>query len=151
MLIKGFIAWLISIAYSIPLILYTLLLIPLVGFGALTGGQAEIFAGAAAIWVFGAFFLSILIGYLLPAAYTNYARTDRAGAAFELGTITSIAFTRDYLVGIIFALIIGLMFGILIGILSITVIGAVLIPFLSFYMTMAMAYVIGRSVSKASR
>lgn len=150
LLVRGLLAWLIGIAYALPIIIFTLLMIPLVGFGALQEDPLVFLAGTGVIWFSGVTILGILIGYILPAAYVNYARTNRAGAAFDLGTITSIAFSVEYLTGIILALVVMIVFGILSSLVAITIIGVIAIPFIGFYGYVAAAYIVSNAVRNAN-
>lgn len=148
LLIKGLVGWLIGLVYSIPLILFSVVMIPILGVSGLDDGALTL--GAGLIWFLGTVILGILIGYLLPAGLTAYARTDQAGAAFKFKEVTSIAFTGEYFIAIVMAVVVGILFGIITGILSITVIGLILVPFIGFYANMAIANLIGNGVRNAS-
>lgn len=150
LLITGLVAWLIGIVYAIPIIVFTLIMLPIIGFGALQDDPEVFLAGTGLIWFLGIFILSILVAYLLPAAYVSYARTGRAGAAFDFGEIFSIAFTMEYLTGIILTVAVLILFGILSGLVAITIIGLLVIPFITFYGYMAGAYIMARAVRNAA-
>lgn len=150
LLIRGLVAWLIALAYSIPLILFSLVMIPVIGFGAVQDDPGAILAGTGLLYFFGMVVLGLVVAYLLPAGLTSYARTNRVGAAFDVNTVTSIAFTGEYLVAIVLAFVIVIFVGFLTSILSITVIGILLVPFIGFYANMAIAYIVATGVRNAA-
>lgn len=149
LLVRGLIAWLISIAYAIPIFLFTMVMIPFIGFGALQDDPVVFIAGGGLLWFLGTFILGILVAYILPAAFVNYARTNRAGAAFDFRTIVSIAFTMEYLTGIILAFVTVIIIGIVAALVSITIIGLLALPFISFYGYIALAYIMGTAARNA--
>lgn len=150
LLVWGVVGWLIALAYAIPVILYSAVMLPIIGIGAITDDPGAAIVGLGALWVVGATLLSIAVGYVLPAALANFARTGRASAAFELRTVASIAFTGHYLVAVVVAIVVGILIGILGGIATITIIGIVLVPFIGFYGNVAIARALGIGVRRAS-
>lgn len=150
LLVKGFVAWLISIAYSIPLILFAVLMIPIIGVGAIQDDIGAVAVGTGIIWLLGTVVLALLIAYVLPAALTAYARADQVGAAFDFASIKDIAFTGEYFIAVVMALVVSIVVGIITSILSVTLIGLILVPFIGFYGSMAMANIVATGVRKAS-
>jgi peptide/nickel transport system ATP-binding protein len=60
-------------------------------------GVADLVGGQAAIGLFaGGVILTLLFGYLVPAAVANTIHTERLGAGFEFGIISSIATDNEY-------------------------------------------------------
>lgn len=117
----------ISIAYL--LIPYMILIIAM--FAARSGGELVLlFAGL----------LLIVAGYTLPVAMTNFALTGKVDAAFEIGRIVDAAFTTQYFLSVVFALVVGLVLGAIAGLLSLLLIG---LPLL-FYVLVATYYLYGR-------
>ena len=92
------------------------------------------------------FVVSLALAYVLPAAVVAFAREDRLGAAFSLGELRPLLFSRTYATGWLVAFGIGLLSGIVIGILNAVVIGVVLAPFVSIYANLAGTHAIGEAV-----
>lgn len=92
--------------------------------------------------------LFILAAYIVPAAATNFARHDDLGAAFDIRTVIDAAFTADYFVAVVFAILVGLLLGILSVVLSLIIVGLILVPFLSFYAQVATYYLFARGYAK---
>lgn len=92
--------------------------------------------------------LFFLAAYVLPAAAANFARHDDLGAAFDFRTVIDAAFTADYFVAVVFAILVGMLVGIVSVVLSIIIVGLILIPFLSFYAQVATYYLFGRGFAK---
>lgn len=84
--------------------------------------------------------LMLVIMYLLPAALTNFALTDSVDAAFDLSAITDAAFTSEYFVAIVLAILVGLVLGIIGSILSIVLVGIAVL----FYMNIVVHYIFGQ-------
>ncbi|WP_255195780.1 DUF4013 domain-containing protein [Halorarius litoreus] len=92
--------------------------------------------------------LFFLAAYLLPAAAANFARHDDLGAAFDIRTVVDAAFSADYFVAVVFAILVGLLVGVVSAVLSLIIIGLLLVPFLSFYAQVATYYLFGRGFAK---
>jgi hypothetical protein len=84
--------------------------------------------------------LGLVVSYLLPAALANFAREDRLGAAFAFRTVLAGAFTRDYAVAWLLAMIVGLVGGLVGSALSVVVVGL----FVLFYVQVVFYYLVGR-------
>ncbi|GGK66253.1 DUF4013 domain-containing protein [Haloarcula sebkhae] len=90
--------------------------------------------------------LSLAIAYVLPAAIVAYVRTDSIAAAFAPAELRRLAFSRTYATGWLVAFGISLLAGVVIGVLNAVVIGAVLVPFVTFYANVAGTYAVGTAV-----
>ncbi|MFC6973525.1 DUF4013 domain-containing protein [Halomicroarcula sp. GCM10025709] len=90
--------------------------------------------------------VSLAIAYVLPAALVAYARTDSMSAAFSLGEIRRMAFSRTYATGWAVAFGISFLGGIVVGALNAIVIGVVLAPFVTFYANVAGTHAIATAV-----
>ena len=82
----------------------------------------------------------LLLAYLLPAALANFAIEGNLGAAFALRTIASGAFTGDYAVAWLLALVVGIVGGLVGSALSAVVVGF----FVLFYVQVVLYYLVGR-------
>lgn len=89
--------------------------------------------------------LYLLAAYLLPAGATNYAVTGELGAAFRLRTVLAAAFTADYTVAWILAIVVSLVFGFVGGLLSVLLVGIVIV----FYGQMVTYYLLGRGTARS--
>jgi hypothetical protein len=85
--------------------------------------------------------LSVLVAvYLLPAALANFAHEEEFTAAFNVRTVARAAFTGEYLVAAVLALVVALTLGAVAAALTVLLIGV----FLSFYVQMVVFYLLGR-------
>ncbi|MEF8973981.1 MAG: DUF4013 domain-containing protein [Haloarcula sp.] len=155
LLVEGLVAFLITLAYSlVPLVVIGLAIASFVlPFSVVTTAAGEPTPGIAVGGVLLALvvaFVTILVSlgfaYLLPAAVAAYAVTGRVGSAFSPGTLRAIGGSRTYAVAWLVAVAIGIGAQVVGGFASVTVIGAVLVPFVSFYGNVAGAYAIGTAV-----
>ncbi|EMA30249.1 DUF4013 domain-containing protein [Haloarcula japonica] len=153
--IEGVVAFLISLVYSlVPLVVIGLAIASFVlpaSVVTTTGGEP-----APGLSIIGLLLALVVVTvtvvgslgavYLLPAAVAAYAVTGRVGAAFSPGTLRAIGGSQTYAVAWLVAVAIAIGAQVVGGLASVTVVGAVLIPFLSFYGNVAGAYAIGTAV-----
>ena len=92
------------------------------------------------------FVVSLLAAYVVPAAVVAWVRTDSLAAAFSPSELRVLVFSRTYATGWVVAVGIGLLAGVVSGALGAVFIGAVLVPFISFYGNVAGAHAIGSAV-----
>ena len=83
--------------------------------------------------------LAIAVSYLLPAALANFAIEGRLRAAFDVRTVIAGAFTSDYAVAWLLAVVVGLVGGIVGTALSAVVVGL----FVLFYVQVVSYYLFG--------
>jgi hypothetical protein len=155
LLVEGVVAFLISLVYSlVPLVVIGLAIASFVlpvsvvstASGEPTAGLAVGGLLLALVVVAVTLVVSLGAAYLLPAAVAAYAVTGRVGAAFSPGTLRAIGGSETYAVAWLVAVAIAIGAQVVGGFASVTVVGAVLIPFLSFYGNVAGAYAIGTAV-----
>ncbi len=127
------------------------LLVPVgvgVGAGSSDGGVFALFGVllslAVALLGFAVFLAAF---YLLPAAVAAYARTGRFGSAFSPSTVRPVGTDRSYAVAWLVAVVVGFLAQVVGGALTLTLVGAVLVPFVTFYGNVASAYAIGAGVA----
>lgn len=84
--------------------------------------------------------LLLVVGYVLPAALANLAIEGRFAAAFHLRTILAGAFTSDYAVAWLLAVVVGLVGGLVGSALTAVVVGV----FVLFYVQVSVYYLVGR-------
>lgn len=149
LLITGLKVALIGLAYSLLVVIPTVLFSFVLGVGVSLGGDggnAGLFAGLASVlFLVVVVALSLLVAYVLPAAMTNFALEGRLGAAFDLGTIRRAAFTSDYAVAWVVALVVNLAGSVVGGALSIVLVG-IFVLFLTQVLTF---YIWGRGFATA--
>lgn len=88
--------------------------------------------------------------YAIPAAIVNYAIEDSIGAAFDVSAIKPVLLSGDYLLAWLVPFVLAFVLNIVGFILAITVVGLVLLPFLHFYVYVAVMYMFGRAFAAAS-
>lgn len=109
--VDGLAAILIAAVYAVPLIAFGLLLALVLGVGTISSGETlrEVGITGAAVVGGGALALyGLALAYVVPIAWTRYAREGEAAAAFRLGEIRSIALRREYAVAWGLAFVVGL-------------------------------------------
>lgn len=154
LLVEGVVAFLISLVYAlVPAAAVTLavasVIVPVtVVDGPGAGGDGVAVGGLVLALLVGSVALVVLVGalYLLPAAIAAYAVTGRAGAAFSPSTLRAVGTDRSYAVAVLIAVLVALLAQIVGGLVAATVIGALLVPFVTFYGNVASAYAIGTGV-----
>lgn len=114
-------------------------------------------AGPSSLNVLGLLFALVVVvvavlvavgtAYLLPAAVAAFATTGRLGAAFSPSELRSVGSHRGYAVAWLVALAVTILANVVGGAVSMTVLGALLVPFVTFYGMVSAAYAIGEGVS----
>lgn len=157
LLVDGLVGFVISLVYlAVPALVVTfgvvVFFVPVtvVGSGAADAGGGGALAAGGLLLAVAVFVLSgVLIlaaVYLVPAAVTAYARTGRFGAAFSPAALRPMVTGRRYATGWVVAVAVALLAQIAGSVVSVTGIGAILVPFLTFYGNVAGAYAIGTAV-----
>lgn len=142
--VDGIKLFLINIAYSIPLIVaWAAVLIPTSVSTSVTTPGAAPSGGPGLLGILGlllALVLTVFVGYIVPAAYANFAIEDSLRAAFDLSTVVSGAATSEYFKGWILAIVAGVVLFLVGGALSVVVVGI----FVLFYAQVVIHYLFGR-------
>ncbi|MFC7128076.1 DUF4013 domain-containing protein [Haloferax chudinovii] len=117
--------------------------------GAAAGGSDAAGAVGGIVALVGlllAFVLGLLAAYLIPAALSNYAETDRMGAAFDFGTLRPILTSGKYATAWLMSFAVLFASSIVVGVLNvIPLLGFVVGAFVTFYAAVAAYYIIGRA------
>jgi hypothetical protein len=92
------------------------------------------------VLLFVAVLLTLLVTYVLPAAMANFAIEGRLGAAFDLRTVLAGAFTSNYAVAWLSAVVVGIVGGLVGSALTAVVVGV----FVLFYVQVVFYYLVGR-------
>ncbi|WP_336023178.1 DUF4013 domain-containing protein [Halobellus salinisoli] len=115
----------------------------------LSAGGAGGDPGAAVGGVFGAlgivgFLLfiafALLLGYVAPGMFANFAREDSIAAAFDVSTVIAGVTSIEYLTAWVLAIIVALVLGTIASLLSVVLIGI----FALFYVQVVTYYLFGR-------
>ena len=105
------------------------------------GSGAGVVSGAlGAVGVAVLVVVSLLITYVAPAMFANFAREDSIAAAFDVSTILSGALSVEYLVAWLLALVVGIVLGSIASFLSLLLVGI----FGLFYIQVVTYYLFGR-------
>ncbi|RDZ63194.1 hypothetical protein C5B90_08500 [Haloferax sp. Atlit-12N] len=117
--------------------------------GAAAGGSDAAGAVGGIVALVGlllAFVLGLLAAYLIPAALSNYAETDRMGAAFDFGTLRPILTSGKYATAWLMSFAVLFASSIVVGVLNvIPLLGFVVGAFVTFYAAVAAYYIIGKT------
>lgn len=156
LLVDGLVAFVVSLVYflvpTVILVVGTLTwILPVsvgTGVGGNGGGAIALFGVvvAVAVFVFG-LITAVAAAYLAPAAVAAYARTGRFGSAFSISMLRTVGTDGSYAVAWLVAIAIGILAQVVGGMLTLTFVGAVLVPFVTFYGNVASAYAIGAGVA----
>jgi len=159
LLVDGLVGFVISMVYTlIPGIIITVAALVVFGsFGIVgsaaadSGGGGILAAGgvlAALVIVLVSVVLSLIAVYVVPAAVAAFARTGEFGSAFSPSVLRPMLTDRRYMTAWAVAVGIAILAQIAGSVVSVTGIGAVLVPFLTFYGSVAGAYAIGVGISE---
>lgn len=100
----GFKAFVVLVVYAlVPQVITMVILFGVIFSGGGETGSSGLFLLLGLIALVGGV-CSLVMVYLIPAAMTNFALTDRLGGAFELRKIASAAFTGEYVLATILAM-----------------------------------------------
>lgn len=139
--VEGLKMFLIQIAYALIPFIFIMIGVVSVGMAGITGADA---GGFGAAFAFVGILLGIFAVYLIPVALTNFAYHDDLGAAFDIRSVLAGAFTKDYLIGFVLALIVGILLGFIGGILMIVVIGI----FILFYVQVMTYFILATGAAR---
>ncbi|ELZ99362.1 DUF4013 domain-containing protein [Haloferax sulfurifontis] len=117
--------------------------------GAAAGGSDAAGAVGGIVALVGlllAFVLGLFAAYLIPAALSNYAETDRMGSAFDFGTLRPILTSGKYATAWLMSFAVLFASSIVVGVLNvIPLLGFVVGAFVTFYAAVAAYYIIGKT------
>lgn len=137
----------ITVVYAIPLfVLFGLFLVVIAAAGEVASDAAEVAVTLAAVTAGGLAACYLLaFAYVQPLAIANFAREERLGAAFDLGTIRAAGLSKAYALAWLLAALVWVVGGALEGTLSIVLIGF----FVGFYADVARYALYGRGLRAA--
>lgn len=105
--------------------------------GAAAGGIFAAF-GAVGMLLFIAF--ALVLGYVAPGMFANFAREDSIAAAFDVSTVLAGVTTMEYLTGWVLAVLVAVVLGTIASFLSVILVGI----FVLFYVQVVTYYLFGR-------
>jgi len=150
---EGVIATVITFVYQ---------LIPTIVFGVMVGGSllalltgSDAGAGVGLLGLLGGFLvygvLAIIFGFIGFAGLANYAKEGSIGAGFDIGVITSVVTSRDYIVAWLYVIALNLVVGAISGVLNVLPgLGALIGVFLSFYALIIAGWLWGDGFASAT-
>ena len=146
MLVTGLKATVVMVVYgAIPVGLFVAYAVSGVLLSDTGAAGSGLLAGFGLIGGFGALLVSILVYYLVPAALANMAVEGQIGAAFDLGRLTSVLTSGEYLVAWLVPFVLSLVLNVVTVVLFVTIVGAVFVPVLQFYVQVAAFFMFGRA------
>lgn len=127
LLVEGLQAWIIGLIFMIVPLAVGAVTVGGSILAMATGSRSGAAAGMGGLLVgfLLTFVLSLVFGYFAVVAIVNFAREERFGAAFDVGTIKRVGFDRDYAVAWLVSVVVFLVAGAIGGVLNV-------IPFLGF-------------------
>lgn len=151
LIVKGLVATAIMIVYAIVPAILVMVTTGMSIAGAAEGGTAGgILGGIGVLGLLVALVALLVVYYAIPAALVNYAIEGSIGAAFEWGTLKPVLLSSDYLVAWLVPFVLSFVLNVVAFILAVTVVGLVLVPFLQFYVYVAVMYLFGRAFVEAA-
>jgi len=151
LIVKGIVGTVIMIVYGIVPFILVMLTSGLSFAGAARGGTAGgILGGVGALGLLVALLALLVVYYAIPAGLVNYAIEGNIGAAFSWSDIKPVLLSGDYLVAWLVPFVLAFVLNIVIAILAVTIVGLILVPFLQFYVYVAVLYMFGRAFAEAS-
>lgn len=150
MIVDGLKATAVTVVYGlVPFFLIFLSIFVFAG-GAGSGSDtaAGVLGGLGLLGMLLSFVAMVLLYYLIPAALTNMALEDSFGAAFDFGTIKRAVLSADYLIAWLIPFVIAFVVNVLVFFLAVTIIGLVFVPFVQFYVQVAVFYMFGTAFGK---
>lgn len=150
LIVQGIVGTVIMIAYAIIPILLVMVTSGLGFAGASQGGTAGgIIGGLGALGLLVSLLALVVVYYAIPAGITNYAIEGNLGAAFDVDAIKPVLLSGDYLVAWLVPFVLAFILNIVVVLLAITFVGLILVPFLQFYVYVAVMYMFGRAFAEA--
>lgn len=151
MIVDGLKATVVGISYGIlPFLLVVVSVFVIAGGGASGNDTAAgVLGGIGILGILTSVVAMFIIYYLVPAALTNMALEDSIGAAFDFGTLKQALLSVDYLVAWLIPFVLAVVVNVVVFLLSVTVIGLVVVPFIQFYVQVAVFYMFGVAFAKA--
>lgn len=157
--VDGIKVFVVTIAYFIvPTVLLAVVTFLTVGISSVVTSGVEAPPAAASglsvvggLLVLASLLVYLVFVYIYPAGIVNMARKGDVGAAFDFGTVLSVAFTADYFVAGVLAILLALVVGVLTVVLGALTFGVFLLlgVFVQFYVQVAFFYLFGRGYAKA--
>ena len=142
LIVKGVVGTAITIGYALIPFVVLFAVLTVAGVGAGLGSEgAGAGLGAFGILLYILTFMVVL--YALPAGLTSYAHEGSIGAAFNVGRIKTTILSTEYLAAVLLPLVVAFITNIIITVLAVTVVGLLLVPFVLFYMYVAIFYMFG--------
>ena len=150
MIADGVKATLVALVYGIvPFVLvFVSIFVIAGGVGSGSDAAAGLLGGVGLLGMLVGFIAMVVLYYVIPAALTNMALEGSLGAAFDVGTIKRAVLSVDYLVAWLVPFVIVFVMNLVVFALAVTVVGLVVVPFVQFYVQVAVFYMFGAAFGK---
>lgn len=150
LLVDGLKAVLVALVYGLVVVIPLGILVVILGgaLGGVGGDTARVVGGlVSVVALLVAGLVGLVVSYVLPAAYANFAVEGSARAVFDLGTVLRGALTTEYAVGWLLAVVVGVVGGLVATPLTFLIVGV----FLAFYVQIVTYYLFGRGFAEGLR
>jgi hypothetical protein len=148
LIVDGVKLFVVNLVYGLILLIPLGIVVAITGVAASGGNASRAVAGIVGIVGFLVVAaLGLVVAYIVPAAAANFAVEGRLGAAFDLSTVFGAAFTGDYAMAWLLAVVVAIVGGLIGSALSFLVVGI----FVLFYVQVSMYYLFGRGFAEATR
>lgn len=150
MVVDGLKATAVAIVYGIVPFLLVFVSIFVMAGGSATGSDTAmgIFGGLGLLGMLVSVVAMFVLYYLIPAALTNMALEGSMGAAFDFQTIKRAVLSAEYLVAWLVPFAIALVVNVVVFVLAMTIVGLLFVPFIQFYVYVAVFYMFGAAFGK---
>jgi len=146
MLVTGLKGTLVTIVYgAVPIGLFLAYGVSGVLLSDAGAAGSSLLTGYGLVGGFGALAVSALVYYLVPAALANVAVEGRAGAAFDLGRLTTVLTSGEYFLAWLVPFALSVLLNVVTVVLFVTIFGIVFVPVLQFYFQVAVFFMFGRA------
>lgn len=149
MFVDGVKGAVVAIAYSlIPIVVMAVMFI-VIGLGS-SNDSVGVLGGIGIVGLLVSLVLALVVQYMLPAAFTNLARTGSIGAAFDFDTLGPVLKSKEYITAVLLTFFIAIAGGVVFGIVALVTfgIGYLLLPFFYFWLYLAGSYMFGAAFGK---
>lgn len=152
LIVDGIKVTIVGLVYGfVPMVVFGGLGFVLFGLGGAAGDSGGgILAGFGLLVILLAIPVLFIVYYIVPAALSNMAVEGSIGAAFDFKMISNVVLSTDYFVAVLMPIVVGVIINIVSQVLIFTVIGALLVPFVSFYGQVAVFRMFGLAFAKQS-
>lgn len=150
LVVDGVKTFAIVLAYNlVPLALMGVFFLVVLGTGTATE-SGSLVAGMSLVFLLVIGLLSLAVSYVLPAAVSNFAVEGNVGAAFDTGTISTVITHGAYVKAFLVVAVVLVLANVIFTLLIFTIVGALAVPWLTFFLYMAFARIFADAYVEAT-